>query len=382
MTIVLNRFTREGTYQECAERLSASCTQFNLRKSIEAVDTHGSWLDTVKQKPTWILRTLMDVREPVLWLDADCELIKFPSLLYSSGADFAAYNWRADPESGKCFEYDPNRLEVSGGVMLFGYSAAAIELLLRWNDAVQENCCERGTDPLLSAVFNATRPPVRCLWLPKSYNRHEGVWPDVEPIINHAYSRGGHRLPTLPNMFHFQDVYDEAVQNAADGARFVEIGCWLGDSSTHMAKAIKESGKDIEFFCVDTWRGSEGIGWMQPILDAHDGNLYPAWNKRMVDDGVRDFATSIQKPSVDAAAAFDDESLDFVFIDGDHRYDEVLADIDAWLPKLKTGGMLAGDDYDENSHPGVWRAVRDKFGDDAEIRDRSWIHRVRERVTV
>ena len=381
MTVILNRFTQEGSYPECAARLKASCAKFNLRHSVEAVDTRGSWLDTVKQKPMWILTSLLDMREPVLWLDADCEVMKFPDLLYNNGADFAAYNWRADPENGKGFPYDPNLLEVSGGVMLFNYSAPALELLLRWTEAVQNDCSPLGTDPVLQSVFNLYRPPVRCLWLPKSYNRHSSMWPEVEPVINHEYSNGGHRLPHLPNMFRFQDVYDEAVAKAEDGARFVEVGCWLGDSSSYMAKAIKDSGKNIEFWCVDTWKGSEGVLWMQPFLNAADGDMYPMWDKRMRNDGVRPWAIPFQQPSVEAATRFKDESLDFVFIDGDHRYDEVRADIAAWLPKLKPGGLLAGDDYDQDSHPGVWRAVREKFGNETESRGRSWLHRITERQT-
>ena len=52
-------------------------------------------------------------------------------------------------------------------------------------------------------------------------------------------------------------VCDVQVERARDGARFVEIGCWKGRSSCHMAAAIRGSGKQIELFCVDTWMGSE-----------------------------------------------------------------------------------------------------------------------------
>lgn len=53
----------------------------------------------------------------------------------------------------------------------------------------------------------------------------------------------------------------------------------------------------------------------------------------------------LRKTSLEAASQFEDGSLDFVYLDGDHRYEAVRADLEAWYPKVRRGGMLAGDDY-------------------------------------
>lgn len=53
----------------------------------------------------------------------------------------------------------------------------------------------------------------------------------------------------------------------------------------------------------------------------------------------------IETYSVEAAKRFADNSLDFVYIDGDHSREAVTLDIVTWLPKVKPGGILAGDDY-------------------------------------
>jgi len=53
----------------------------------------------------------------------------------------------------------------------------------------------------------------------------------------------------------------------------------------------------------------------------------------------------IEKFSLDAVKDFEDESLDFVYIDGDHCFEAVVADIAAWLPKVRKGGIISGDDY-------------------------------------
>lgn len=64
--------------------------------------------------------------------------------------------------------------------------------------------------------------------------------------------------------------------------------------------------------------------------------------------------------SEDAALLIEDESLDFVFIDADHSYDGVWSDIEAWLPKIRPGGLLSGHDYNNPEDvcgPEVKRAV-------------------------
>jgi hypothetical protein len=49
--------------------------------------------------------------------------------------------------------------------------------------------------------------------------------------------------------------------------------------------------------------------------------------------------------SLAASEQFRDESLDFVYVDANHRYEAVRDDLNAWWPKVRQGGMLAGDDY-------------------------------------
>lgn len=53
----------------------------------------------------------------------------------------------------------------------------------------------------------------------------------------------------------------------------------------------------------------------------------------------------VEEFSVEASKDFDDGTLDFVYIDGDHCFESVVADIAAWLPKIRKGGIISGDDY-------------------------------------
>jgi cephalosporin hydroxylase len=66
----------------------------------------------------------------------------------------------------------------------------------------------------------------------------------------------------------------------------------------------------------------------------------------------------------------------FVVIDGAHDYKYVKADIEAWLPKVKSGGYLCGHDYLSGEHEEVIRAVNEAFGDNKKIYNVTWVHKV------
>jgi hypothetical protein len=71
------------------------------------------------------------------------------------------------------------------------------------------------------------------------------------------------------------------------------------------------------------------------------------------------YATLIRLPSVEAAKKVEDNFFDMVFIDASHFYEDVKQDIISWLPKVKPGGILSGDDYHEKDFPEVIRAVNE-----------------------
>jgi predicted O-methyltransferase YrrM len=160
------------------------------------------------------------------------------------------------------------------------------------------------------------------------------------------------------NWFTYSNFYSEMVKKFPSESKFVEIGCWKGRSASCMAVEIANSGKNIDFYCVDHWKGSSEHIAMGIDLST----LYDTFKTNM--DPVKDYYTDIKLNSVDAAATFADETLDFIFIDASHEYESVKSDISAWLPKLKVGGIISGHDY---HYPPVKQAVDENNFSDLQI---------------
>jgi predicted O-methyltransferase YrrM len=151
------------------------------------------------------------------------------------------------------------------------------------------------------------------------------------------------------NWFTYGPFYQSMVQGAVDGAHFVEIGSWKGRSASYMAVEIHNSNKKIKFDCVDTWRGS--VEHINDIFVKED-TLYSEFLKNI--EPVKHIINPIRMPSLEACNLYADNSLDFVYIDASHEYEDVKKDIINWLPKVKNGGIIAGHDI---NCPDVKKAV-------------------------
>lgn len=163
------------------------------------------------------------------------------------------------------------------------------------------------------------------------------------------------------NYFTYPQLYSEIVKTFPDGSHFVEIGSWKGRSAAFMAVEIINSGKNIRFDCVDTWKGSEEH---VNISDVINDTLYERFLSNI--EPVKHIITPVRMDSVAALGQYPDASLDFVFIDGDHSYEGVRRDIIAALPKMKFGSILAGHDW---HHQPIKQAVFELFGHGKEYAD-------------
>jgi predicted O-methyltransferase YrrM len=143
----------------------------------------------------------------------------------------------------------------------------------------------------------------------------------------------------------------EALQSLVRGLgapHVVEIGSWLGRT----ALAMIEAGAAV-VHCVDTWRGTP---------DPADETFSAAFGR----DPLAAFYLNAGAQLGDRIRPWVGDSAfwarhwrapaDLIFIDADHRYAGVAADIAAWTPHVRPGGILCGHDF-APGWPGVVRAV-------------------------
>lgn len=182
------------------------------------------------------------------------------------------------------------------------------------------------------------------------------------------------RWQDIPGFFDFEDIYVEAVRTAKDGDTLVEVGSLFGRSAVFLAEQMRGSGKSLKFYSVDLWKEWSDVifdrgTYYRSCIDAK-GSLFGAYVHYVEQSGLRDYIRVLRMDSVEAAGHF--TAVHFVFIDADHTEEGCGRDIDAWLPKMKQGGIIAGHDY---NWPGVKAAVDKRF-DSVQVRGYSWYKQV------
>jgi len=149
-----------------------------------------------------------------------------------------------------------------------------------------------------------------------------------------------------------------------------EVGCATGESTT----LFMESGKIGLLYAVDAWHDAADA--KDPLVSQYPAAEQEAlFDRRMVGHAGR--LRKLKGLSVAMAAQVPDGSCDFVYIDACHLYEAVSADLRAWRPKVRSGGLLGGHDFGHCWIETVGRAVRELLGEpDRIFPDTSWIKRV------
>lgn len=155
-----------------------------------------------------------------------------------------------------------------------------------------------------------------------------------------------------------------------------EVGVWEGKMAE---KLLERPG--LTLYMVDRWVPPEegdsyltsGAAYALEPKEVYERVYVKA---REVAKRFPGRAYILRGDSARTAAQFEDGSLDFVFIDGDHSYQGVARDIAAWRSKVKPGGLLSGHDYDHPKQGAVKDAVTDLIGDVETGANRTWFWRV------
>jgi hypothetical protein len=156
----------------------------------------------------------------------------------------------------------------------------------------------------------------------------------------------------------------ELAQEFSNNIVMAEIGCYAGESTVLFFK----SGKIKQLYAIDPWKSG-----YDKNLPASQSDF--ALVEKLFDDRVKGINVIKLKMTMEEAFNLLPE-LDAIYIDGDHRYDFVLKDIELSLKKIKISGIICGHDYNKIDF-GVMQAVNKIFGKPDKIfSDTSWMVRV------
>lgn len=132
----------------------------------------------------------------------------------------------------------------------------------------------------------------------------------------------------------------------------IEVGCYLGRSTRALGDnclgtvyAIDPYSGPIYFDSGEEFKNFGDVEMKQFLFNMED----------LIDTmAVKYFRTTLKNFNIL-------DKADFIFLDGDHKFESVMEDIDEAMKRLKSGGLLAGHDYTHTDWPGVRRAVDEVF---------------------
>lgn len=137
----------------------------------------------------------------------------------------------------------------------------------------------------------------------------------------------------------------------------LKVGCEIGVSFGSHCKRILQTTQLEKLYGIDPYM-NYGDPTNTTMPDVYFDIFYYKVKDKLSAFGNR--FELIRGFSVMTAPHFNDESLDFIFLDANHTYYAVKADLEAWYSKVRPGGIVAGDDY-ATCHPGVPQAVNEFF---------------------
>jgi hypothetical protein len=149
-------------------------------------------------------------------------------------------------------------------------------------------------------------------------------------------------------------MLDLVLDQFPNSGTWVELGSWTGRSAAYCVVELLNRQKLGEFYCVDSWKGETTIAYDQVVVQ----DLRSIFRKNV--KPVLKHINMLSMMSWNAAKKFQDDSVDFCYVDAGHSYEAVTKDLKAWWPKMRSGAMFGGDDYTKG-YPGVQQAVWDFF---------------------
>lgn len=165
----------------------------------------------------------------------------------------------------------------------------------------------------------------------------------------------------IPGYFGYAKLYEEIINNIPENETIIEIGSYFGRSTSYLLYLANKLNKKINIISIDTFEGSS---------EHRESNFYKKFISNIENLTFKYPLTVLKGENSKICNFIPDNSVYCVMIDASHDYENVKLDIKNWLPKIKSGGFLCGDDYDWG---GVKKAVHEIFNSNVVIEHRNSI---------
>lgn len=177
------------------------------------------------------------------------------------------------------------------------------------------------------------------------------------------------------------EIFNHIV-NRNDNCSFLEIGSFQGKSACCMLELIRANKKNIHLVCVDLWPNKAdlqsladigaGQGEEGKIIQELDGEIQDVFTRNIEGAGfkVGEHFTMHRGNSLNILKNFADKTFNFTYVDDNHSYEHLIAELPEANRVTIDGGIVAGDDWGQ---PGVIKAVREYYGENFEVHGPTWI---------
>ena len=167
-------------------------------------------------------------------------------------------------------------------------------------------------------------------------------------VLNGSALSVGEDLENLPHGWFNHGPEILALLEQYRPSVVVELGSWQGASAIAMARTVRRWGGTVT--CIDTWAGELNDDGGSPA--GKSPLMILSCAREMVQAGVSASVRLIPATTVDAARCWN-QPIDFLYIDADHSESGCFADLTWWVPHVRPGGLVVGDDYNHPRYPGV-----------------------------
>ena len=138
--------------------------------------------------------------------------------------------------------------------------------------------------------------------------------------------------------------------------RIVEIGSFKGQSTGWLAYALKLLGQNNKVVAIDPHKNTEDI---ELVPQYKEESSYEAFLDNMKRLGVMSWIKPVKATSVEAVKTWE-QPIKLLFVDGSHKYEDVLQDLHLWEPWVSIGGtIILHDTKPGHKFPGVRRAMNE-----------------------